>query len=234
MSSEPANTQWQDFSGQVRLFPLPNSVLFPHVLLPLHIFEPRYRDMTAEALEGDRLIALALLAPGWEADYDGRPPIRPMACLGRIATHQRLDDGRYNLLLAGMTRVRVLEELPADKSFREATVEVCADRYPPETAVERATLQRRLFDQFRRLLPAAPESKAQLEQLLSADVPLGALTDIVAYTLGLSLEGKMALLEETNVDVRARRLVEDVLPQLKGPVEAVPPRPKFPPDFSAN
>ena len=71
------------FAGTARLFPLPNLVLFPHVMQPLHIFEPRYREMTADALATDRLIALALLQPGWEADYDGKPAVYPVACLGR-------------------------------------------------------------------------------------------------------------------------------------------------------
>src|SRR5439155_19684170 len=87
------------FGGVARLFPLPNVVLFPHVVQPLHIFEPRYRQMTADALEDDRLIALVLLQPGWEADYEGRPSVCTMTCVGRIIAEQRLPDGRYNLLL---------------------------------------------------------------------------------------------------------------------------------------
>ena len=63
------------FAGTARLFPLPNLVLFPHVMQPLHVFEPRYRQMTADALTGDRLIGLVLLKPGWEADYEGKPAV---------------------------------------------------------------------------------------------------------------------------------------------------------------
>src|ERR1041384_3715325 len=89
------------FSGRARLFPLPNLVMFPHVVQPLHIFEPRYREMLEDALASDRLIAMALLAPGWEDDYHGRPALYPTACLGRVTTSHRLEDGRYNLLLEG-------------------------------------------------------------------------------------------------------------------------------------
>src|SRR5947208_17093988 len=103
MSDDPSPLA--DFSGTARLFPLPNLVLFPQVVQPLHVFEQRYRQMTADALAGDRLIAMALLRPGWEADYDGRPAIHPVACLGRVVADQRLDDGRYNLLLRGLARV---------------------------------------------------------------------------------------------------------------------------------
>src|ERR1700692_4837672 len=98
------------FAGTVRLFPLPNLVLFPHVMQPLHIFEPRYRQMAADALAGDRLIAPVLLQTGWEADYEGRPAIYSMACLGRIVAEQRLDDGRFNLLLRGICRARLSKE----------------------------------------------------------------------------------------------------------------------------
>src|ERR1700752_3118620 len=98
----------EHFSGTARLFPLPNLVLFPSLLQALHIFEPRYRQMTADALAGDRLIAMVLLRPGWEADYDGRPPVHEVACLGRIAAEQRLPDGRFNLQLRGLSRARIV------------------------------------------------------------------------------------------------------------------------------
>src|SRR5438128_9189192 len=87
----------ESFSGTARLFPLPNLVLFPHVLQPLHIFEPRYRQMTAEALAGDRLIAMMLLQPDWEKDYQGAPAVHPVGCLGKIIADQQLDDGRFNI-----------------------------------------------------------------------------------------------------------------------------------------
>jgi Lon protease-like protein len=79
------------FDGVARLFPLPNLVQFPHVVQPLHIFEARYRQMTADALAGDRFLAMVLLRPGWETDYEGRPPIYSVACLGKIVADHRLE-----------------------------------------------------------------------------------------------------------------------------------------------
>ena len=73
----------------IPLFPLPNVVLFPSVFLPLHIFEPRYREMVGDALTGDRIIGMVLLRPGWEADYEGRPPIYPVGCAGLITLSER-------------------------------------------------------------------------------------------------------------------------------------------------
>src|SRR5438105_12477392 len=109
--------------GLIRLFPLPNLVLFPGAMQPLHIFEPRYRQMTAHALAGDRLIGMALPLPGWEKDDAGRPAIHPVACIGRIVAEQRLPDGRFNILLRGLRRMRVIEEVVQTTLYRVARVE---------------------------------------------------------------------------------------------------------------
>src|SRR4029079_6084798 len=96
--------------SNIPVFPLPNVVLFPHVCLPLHIFEPRYREMVSDALEGDRMIGMVLLRPGWEADYDGRPAIHAVGCEGLITHAERTADGRYNLVLRGLEKFRVQQE----------------------------------------------------------------------------------------------------------------------------
>src|ERR1700693_6078222 len=98
----------KNFGGSARLFPLPNVVFFPQVMQPLHIFEPRYRQMTADALAGDRLIALVLPKPGWEPDYAGSPSVHSVACLGKIVADQLVEDGRYNILLRGLGRIQIL------------------------------------------------------------------------------------------------------------------------------
>src|SRR4051812_10538773 len=117
MSLEDRSFNPDQFSGKARLFPLPNLVVFPHVMQPLHIFEPRYRSMLEEAMRDDELIAMAVLAPGWEGNYDGRPPIRSVACLCRIATHCKTDQGTYNALLVGVRRIKIVRELAPAKLF---------------------------------------------------------------------------------------------------------------------
>jgi ATP-dependent Lon protease len=219
------------FSGVARLFPLPNMVLFPHVMQPLHVFEPRYRDLVKEALDGDGLIALALLEPGWEKDYDGRPPVYPTACLTAIAKHTRLDDGRYNLLLVGVRRIRIERELQPNRPFRLAKAKIVDDEFPHDAAPARPALQRRLIDRFRKLLPQVPEAREQLEQLLREEVPLGILTDIMSYTLDLDVAVKMQLLAESNVDLRAEMLC-DLLAQATADRSRFPGG--WPPKFSAN
>ena len=223
-----------NFSGTARLFPLPNLVLFPHVMQPLHIFEPRYRELLTEALAGDRLITMAMLAPGWEKDYEGRPPLHPVACLGRVAVHHRLANGAYNTLLVGLKRVRLDVELPAIKSFREAQVTVCEDCYPPQEAATTAVLQRKLRNAFLRVLPGLPQAQDQLDQLLSSDISLGTLTDIISYMLDISLSRKQALLAEANVHRRTEMLLDDLAQAATDDQLSVAGAMSFPPAFSNN
>jgi uncharacterized protein len=116
------------------IFPLPNVVLFPNVFLPLHIFEARYREMVADALASDRLIGMVLLRPGWERDYEGRPPVYPIGCSGVITHVERLADGRYNIVLRGLERFRIAGEEDG-KAYRRASIEPLVER--PTAADER-------------------------------------------------------------------------------------------------
>src|SRR5947209_1146443 len=113
-------------SDLLPLFPLPNVVLFPNVFLPLHIFEPRYREMIADALASDRLIGMVLLKPGWEREYEGRPAVYPIGCSGVMTHAEPLADGRYNIALRGVERFRIVEENHS-RSYRRAIVEPVAD-----------------------------------------------------------------------------------------------------------
>ena len=224
---------FEHFSGKTRLFPLPNLVLFPHVMQPLHIFEQRYRELLEDALATDRLIAMALLAQGWESDYEGRPPIRSVACLGRITTHFRLADGTYNVLLLGLRRARIVRELEPKRLFREAQLEICEDFYPPQEFPRHSALQRQIREALVQLLPRLPEVHEQLDQLLENDVSLGMLTDVLGYTLDIDLGDKQALLEEINVYDRADMLLRH-LTALTGNLAGEKTEDKFPPLFSAN
>ena len=106
----------------IPIFPLPNVVLFPNVFLPLHIFEPRYRAMVADALKGDRIIGMTLLRPGFEATYEGRPPVYTTGCAGLITHSEPLPDGRYNIVLRGMEKFQILGE-DSSRPYRLAHIE---------------------------------------------------------------------------------------------------------------
>ena len=111
---------------RIPIFPLPDVVLFPHVFLPLHIFEPRYRQMVADAIDGDRLIGMVLLREGWRRHANPNPPIFPIGCAGRITHVASLPDGRYNIVLRGGDRFRVQDE-DGSSAYRIATIDVMPD-----------------------------------------------------------------------------------------------------------
>ena len=231
MPDEPLAFSPDQFSGQARMFPLPNLVMFPHVMQALHIFEPRYRAMFEEAIEDDRLIALGSLAAGWEGDYEGRPPLRPTACLCRIATHQRTAEGTYNVLVLGVRRLKLVRELPPRKLFRVVESEILDDFEPGDAPPgAAAALQQRLLTAFKQAMPRIPNAYEQLDQLLGNQITLGMLADIVAYTIDLSLDTKMRLLAECDVFSRTRLLLDAIASR---PVPAETRR-VFPPDFSLN
>jgi Lon protease-like protein len=204
------------FSGIVPVFPLPNCVLFPGMFLPLHIFEPRYRAMTADALEGERLIAMALLKPGWQDDYEGSPPIHEILGVGKIVEDARLEDGRFNLVLLGLTRVRLVQEVGAGR-YRTARVQILEE---PATEGERAQRQRRtLLALYSEIMKSVNQGTVPLPP---DDVPLGMLVDLVASFLVLDPPLKQALLEELDPSARCDRLLR----LLEGSGAPPPPRPR--------
>jgi Lon protease-like protein len=233
MSQEPFSLD--EFGGTARLFPLPNLVLFPHVAWPLHIFEPRYRQMVADALDDDRLIALALLRPGWEKDYLERPAICPVVCLGRIYQEERLADGRYNLLLQGLCRARVREELQTDRLYRVARIDLLPDVPVSVPAVEQ-DLREMMGTAVAPFFAGHMMILEELGQLLASSLSLGCLCDIFCSVMPLALESKQELLEETGVENRVRlllRRLENCPPPPKQQTSETPPR-RFPPEFSSN
>jgi Lon protease-like protein len=215
------------FSGSVRLFPLPNLVLFPHVVQGLHVFEPRYRQLMADTLAGDRLFAVALLRPGWEDEYDERPAVEPVCCLGRVSWHEKLSDGRYNLRLKALSRARISEEVPTDRLYRTARASLIADVSPADTSLL-SQLRKRLADAvLPRFAPEGPAAE-QLRELFRGEMPLGHVTDVLSYALPLPLELKQALLCEAHVERRAEVLMHALA------LSAARADRKFPPEFSAN
>ena len=155
-----------DFSGLTRLFPLPDLVMFPHVVQPLRVFEPRYVEMFEAALADDHLISMAVLESGWESEYAMEPPIHPVCCLGRIISHDKQPDGTYNFLLAGVQRVRVLQEHETESPFRSADVELIEDIYQSIPSELDRSLQEEILVAFRSLTPDGGVAHESLEKLI--------------------------------------------------------------------
>ena len=183
----------------IPLFPLPDVVLFPRASLPLHIFEPRYRRMVADALAGDRTIGMVLLRPGWEADYYGRPPVFAVGCAGRIEQCQTLEDGKYNLVLRGLTRFRVVEE-HAGQAYRTATVE-------PRPEKEGASSG--LYAARRRVLSAIGKAEdGPAVMILNSDLAHDAFVDALSQWLPLAPLERQSLLDCDSTAERYARLIE--------------------------
>lgn len=216
------------FDGQARLFPFPNLVLFPHVVQPLRIFEPRYRQMMVDALSDDGLIALVLLRPGWgEENYDDMPEIEPVACLGQIVWHEKLPDGRYNLRLKGLSRIRLEEEVPTDRLYRIARAERVPDVVPADLH-RLKDLRRALANAVLPRFASDGTAQRQLREIFQGDMSLGHVCDVLSYALPLPLEMKQALLAEPHVDVRAEIMTQALR------VSAARSDRRFPPEFSDN
>jgi ATP-dependent Lon protease len=196
----------EDFGGQVRLFPLPDLVVFPHAMQPLHIFEPRYCEMLEDALASDRLIAMATLAGGIQSVHAQQPTIHATVCIGKIVSHVETEDGRHNILLIGAKRATVRRELLTNRSFRIADVDVASDFHPPGDMTEYFELKREVLEAFSAIIPASATVQQNLHELMAGQMGLGPITDIISFTLPLSTGSKLSLLAESDVCQRARLL----------------------------
>ena len=186
------------------IFPLPDLTFFPRTMLPLHIFEARYRAMITDCLSRDRRLAVVGLRPGYEAAYDGRPAVYPVMGVGRIVQWERLATGRYNLLLQGECRARIDRELPADTLYRMVAATPLEDEGADAPAV--ASLTSRVRSTAARILATVGRSGEELQQSLDALTEPGRLCDQIASTLIPSPATRQALLEELHVERRLERL----------------------------
>ena len=188
----------------IPIFPLPNVVLFPNVFLPLHIFEPRYRQMVSDALAGERMIGMVLLQPGHETDYQGTPPVYEIGCAGLITHVERLTDGRFNIVLRGLERFRIVgeEEPTSALLYRRALVAPIA-----EASAERADLIKHARQKLEAML--APLFSGTLAARgLPQQMPDDELINALAQYLELEPIEKQALLERDGTLARCQSLVE--------------------------
>lgn len=185
----------------VPLFPLPNVVLLPFAVLPLHIFEQRYKAMTEDALAGDRLIGMVLLRPGWEKQYYGQPAIEPATCVGRILSYERLPHGEFNFLLQGVCRARITGERRV-RPYREASLELIDDE-PALTLDEESAVRRELIQRFAANPFAATNVGRQFQTLCERKTPAAHLVDLAAFNFIDDLAIRQSLLEEADPRRRA-------------------------------
>jgi Lon protease-like protein len=188
---------------RIPIFPLPNVVFFPRTYLPLHIFEPRYRRMVADAVAGHQCIGMALLKDGWEEHYYGNPPVFDIGCVGRLASVQPLPDGRYNILLQGLERFDIRQHY-AEHPYREAYIRL---RVPPPDDAVSPPARGELVRLTQAYLQAREDGRGWrhlVETAINDDVLVNGLSTYLDWT---PLE-KQLLLEADTLEQRARRLID--------------------------
>ena len=195
---------------QIPIFPLPDVVLFPQTMLPLHIFEPRYRQMVQECLAGDKRLAMGLLKPGWEKDYYGRPPMHAIAGAGEIVQHEELPDGRFNILVRGTMRIGITSELPPDLPYRIVRAKPLADRYSDEKPDALALRVDRLKVFYLRILAEVNKGQGEMAKIFAGVKDPGVVVDRIAGAAIADTEARQQILECLEVPSRLS-LVQDHL-----------------------
>jgi len=190
-----------DFDQPIPVFPLHNLVLLPHATVPLHIYENRYRTMVRDALKGQKTIAMALFeGDEWKDDYEGKPAIRPYVCLGYIVRHDALPDGRFNILLQGVCRANIIEEIPHDPyrmvrvkpSERESVMEI-------DLSEHRSGIESLLNDPLLKQLA----SVSAIRNCISSEIPTTVLVDLAIWAICENPEHRYGMLAEEDVEHRA-------------------------------
>lgn len=198
-----------DFPKSIPVFPLPNVVIFPGTVIPLHIFEPRYRQMVQDVLAGDGVLALALLKSGWEEhEPRGAPDIHSIACAGRLLEVSHLPEGRFNIRMAGLGRVR-LDEIDSDKPYRLARVELLAEALPDEESGATLAARSDLLGAYG-LLVAEITGRQSLGLEGAQAAPFHALVNTLCAHLDMPSRVKQELLEVDDIMERGLA-VTDVL-----------------------
>lgn len=193
------------------MFPLPGVVLFPHALLPLHIFEERYKKMARDLLASHRHLAVALLEPGGERAAIGeRPSVRPIMGAGEIVMAHELPDGRFNLVVRGRARVELLHELTTDEPYRVIVGKVRPD-LPVKNPAELADADQSLRALVGRLAENIPDGGELLRQVVASQATPEELADVLAAALVVEVPRRQRLLETRDLVKRIERVTAEVV-----------------------
>lgn len=202
----------------IPIFPLPNVTFFPRTLLPLHVFEPRYREMIGGCLAGDRMLGVALLREGWQKDYFGRPPIHRTFGVGKIIDHEELDDGCFNIMVEGLWRARLVNEFDTTP-YRTGHVAVLQDGPIDHIHDDIAMVHRDLIDDCDKLAELLPEYQETLRNVWGVHPHPCVAGDMLAASIVIDSYDRQSILEEPD-PLRRMRLVaiqiKNILHQLSG------------------
>jgi Lon protease-like protein len=195
---------------RIPVFPLPETVMFPQLHVPLHVFEPRYRQLIKDVIAGDGIMALALLAPGWEEEYFGAPPLYKVAGVGVLERHERLPDGRFNILLRGVGRIEILDEHPVEE-YRTIRARPLEDQFPSGGVAALGKQVETLRECCLKILSQIPDERVgPLIRQMGSIVDPVLLADMAAAHFIESCEERQALLETLPVSDRLDRVTESL------------------------
>lgn len=197
-----------NFNEPFPLFPLPGCILLPHATIPLHFFEPRYVQMAKDAIDTNGLICTAMFqGDQWQTQYDDAPPVRPHVCVGYIVQHNQLPDGKFNVLLQGLCRARIIEEQTNDTiPYRTARLEPIATNEPLEMdlSIHRQTMDQLLTDPLLTQLTAV----TAINQWLNDEVNTITLMDLGTMTLSEDSQIRYQMLQQEDAYLRADQFTQ--------------------------
>ena len=194
----------------IPLFPLPGTVFIPHTMLSLHVFEPRYRDLVDDVVKGSRFIAVPRLRPGWERNYELAPEIFSVAGFGKIVRYEPFPDGRANIVIMGLGRMKVRTELGADALYRVAEGILLGDELPQQGMSSIDAQVGRLRMMFAQILGGHPDLADRLTPLLASEVTSIPLIDAMSHLILPDVDSRQRYLEIDRVEARIE-MVESLL-----------------------
>ncbi|MFG0273906.1 MAG: LON peptidase substrate-binding domain-containing protein [Phycisphaerales bacterium] len=212
----PSDIVRVNFGAPMPLFPLAGGVLLPHAVLPLHIFEERYRQMVEHALDRAGQIAMGVFeGDEWKHEYHGNPPVRPVVCVGQVLQHEKLPDGRFNILLRGICRARMREHMLPDDDHQYRRVMLDPLETPTDDDDDAHTLpgvRDRLCAWFGEPPLTSLAAAGSIENhLQTGELPISALLDLLAITVVTDQEMKYRLLAEPAASGRAAMIESEIL-----------------------
>lgn len=201
-----------NFARPIPVFPLDTAALLPHQVIPLQFFEPRYIQMMDHIVDGAGQIAVAVFkGDRWKQEYHGRPPIRPYVCIGQVLQHEKRPDGRYNVLLQGVCRARIVQELPAEEGllYRQAMLEPVGLEQPDDERL--SDFRARLEERFTEGPLTRLEAAESLSKYIRGDeTPTSVIVEILSFSLVSDAETRYKLLAEPDAQVRAELLDQEL------------------------
>ncbi len=202
-----------NFGRPIPLFPLDSASLLPQQILPLHIFEPRYRQMVEHALDRSGQVAMAVFQGGhWKKEYHGRPPLRPAVYIGQIMQHEKQPDGCYNILVQGVCRARIVEESKPsqERLYREARLE------PVGVDTDEEKKLYGVRERLTELLTDGPLAKLAhadwvVKRIKDEAIPTAVILELVSFALPTAREVRYCLLAEGDAGERADLIEHELL-----------------------